>query len=233
MISLVDSHAHLDFESYGDDLEAVLRRAYDNGVHTILAIGIGDGPATMHRAFDIADTYSNAPGMPAIFTSAGIHPSEAAFADNTALTTLRELAAKERCIAIGEIGLDYYHASNPSIDLQQQAFIAQMEIAAEAKLPILIHCRTSEGAAPESLAKFGTADAWEDTLALIDQHWTRHNLGGIMHCFSGSLDHARRSLDAGFMLSFAGNSTYPKAQPIRDAAALAPFDRILVETDAP
>jgi TatD DNase family protein len=108
-----------------------------------------------------------------------------------------------------------------------------MQIAAHAGKPILIHCRTSELATPEAKEKFGTADAWEDLLALIAAHWTPHHLGGIMHCFSGTTDQARRSLDAGFYLSFAGNLTYPKSQSIRDAATMAPANRILVETDAP
>jgi TatD DNase family protein len=227
-MQLIDSHAHLDF--YTEDREEVLRRAYDAGVHAILAIGIGEGPASMHQALEIAHASA---GQPKIYASAGIHPQEAASADEAALTKLASLAADPKCIAVGEIGLDYYHVANPEPSIQKQAFIAQMEIAAAAKKPILIHCRTSELATPEAKAQFGTADAWEDLLGIIAAHWTRHGLGGIMHCFSGTLEQARRSLDAGFYLSFAGNITYPKSQSIRDAAAMAPADRILIETDAP
>jgi TatD DNase family protein len=108
-----------------------------------------------------------------------------------------------------------------------------MEIAAAAGKPIIIHCRTSELATAQAKEKYGEADAWEDLLALIAEHWTPHGFGGIMHCFSGTVEQARRSLDAGFYLSFAGNLTYPKAQSIRDAAVAAPSDRVLVETDAP
>ena len=227
---LTDSHAHLDF--YTEDREEVLRRAHAAGVHTILAIGIGECPATMHHALEIAHV-APALCLPRIYASVGIHPQEAAHATEEALTRLASLVADPKCVAIGEIGLDYYHLDNPEISIQKQAFLAQMQIAAAAKKPILIHCRTSELAIPQAKEKFGPADAWDDLLALIDTHWTPHRAGGIMHCFSGTPDHARHSLDAGFHLSFAGNLTYPRSQSIREAALLAPADRILVETDAP
>ena len=117
--------------------------------------------------------------------------------------------------------------------MQKEAFVAQMRLAAKLRKPIVIHCRTSELATPQAKEKFGAADAWEDLLELIAEHWTPTGLGGIMHCFSGTVEQAERSLAAGFYLSFAGNLTYPKSQTIRDAALLAPIDRILVETDAP
>jgi TatD DNase family protein len=228
---LIDSHAHLEMYDSAE-LAQVLARAQAAEVRTILAIGIGDGPHEMHRALDIAES-TRSPELPAIFASAGIHPQEAAKATPEALGRLATLALNPRCIAIGEIGLDYYHVDNPMPDIQQAAFIAQLEIAATARKPILIHCRTSELATPAAKEKFGPADAWEDLLSLIAEHWEQHALGGIMHCFSGTVDHARRSIDAGFHLSFAGNLTYPAAKTIREAAAFAPADRILVETDAP
>ncbi|MDE3106177.1 MAG: TatD family hydrolase [Acidobacteriota bacterium] len=233
-MALIDSHAHLDF--YTDDLEPVLTRARQAGVEAILAIGIGDGPATMHRALEIAQA-TTSPALPRIFASVGIHPQEAAHATPEALHRLETLAADPRCIAIGEIGLDYYHVENPLPDVQKAAFVAQMEIAARLRKPILIHCRTSELATPAAKEKFeghGNPDAaWDDLLALIGEHWQPHGLGGIMHCFSGNVDQAHRSVEAGFYLSFAGNLTYPKAVGIREAAVLAPASRILVETDAP
>jgi TatD DNase family protein len=231
---LTDSHAHLD--SYGDELPAVLARAYAAGVKTILAIGIGDGPETMHRAGEIAQATQLAAlrePMPMVWASAGVHPQEADSLDMAALAKMRRLAHSRLCIAIGEIGLDYYHADNPEIPTQKAALIAQMQLAAEAGKPILIHCRTSELATPQAKEKFGPADAWEDLLTLLADHWSPYGLGGIMHCFSGDVEQARRSLDLGFYLSFAGNLTYPKATAIREAAAYAPIDRILVETDAP
>jgi len=228
---LADSHAHLDMYS-SDDLPQVLARAYAAGVHTILAIGIGDGPHQMHCALEIAEAQTS-PELPAIYASAGIHPQEAANFTPENLAKLATLAADPRCIAIGEIGLDYYHVENPTPEIQHAAFIAQLNIAAITRKPILIHCRTSELATPQAKAKFGAADAWDGLLSLLVEHWQPHALPGIMHCFSGSVENARRSLDLGFYLSFAGNLTYPAAKSIREAAIFAPADRILVETDAP
>src|ERR1700679_4274538 len=221
---LIDSHCHLD--NY-EDLPAILANARAAGVDKLLAIGIGDGPETMHRALDLAHAH------PQIFASAGIHPQEAHHATPEALAKLTTLASDPRCIAIGEIGLDYYHLDNPDIPTQQAAFIAQMKIAAAVRKPITIHCRTSELAIPAAKAKYEPADAWEDLLSLIAEHWTPTNLPGIMHCSSGNEDHAARSLAAGFYLSFAGNVTSPKSTVIQAVAATAPADRILVETDAP
>lgn len=215
-----------------EELTGVLRQALAANVRTILAIGIGDGPAEMHQALEIAEA-TNSAELPVIFASAGIHPQEAASATPEALERLTGLVRKPRCIAVGEIGLDYYHVDNPEPAVQKQAFVAQMGIAALARKPILIHCRTSELAIPAAKQKFGPADAWEDILELIVEHWAPHGIGGIMHCFSGSVEQARRSLELGFYISLAGNVTYPAAASIREAANFAPADRILVETDAP
>ncbi len=230
---LIDSHAHLDFSSYADDLDAVLTRALETDVRTILAVGIGDGPETMHRARDLAEKYAGNSAAPRIVASAGIHPQEAHQADEAALTRLRALADDPLVVAIGEIGLDYYHLDNPDIDVQQAAFLAQMEIALAVQKPILIHCRTSDLATPQAKERFGPADAQGDLLQLIGEHFTLRGGTGVMHCFSGSADEARRALDLGFYLSFAGNVTYSRFPSIREAAQLAPADRILVETDAP
>jgi TatD DNase family protein len=223
---LIDSHAHLDF--YEKDLAGVISRAQAAGVSTILAIGIGNGPGEMHKALDIAHRNPN------IYASVGIHPSEAT---PEALSKLSQLADDPLCIAIGEIGLDYYHVENPLPEVQQDAFISQMEIAATARKPILIHCRTSElatAAAKQRFESHGNPNAaFDDLMTLITRHWIPTGLGGIMHCFSGGIPEAKKSLAAGFYLSFAGNLTYPKAQSIREAAAFAPADHILVETDAP
>jgi TatD DNase family protein len=125
-------------------------------------------------------------------------------------------------IAWGEIGLDYYYDHSPR-EAQKQTFTRQMELAAAAKLPIVIHCRPSDG----------SDNAWEDCLDLIKTQWAPHGLGGILHCFTGNWSQAKRALDMGFMISFAGNLTFPKAQQIRDAAVEVPLDRMLIETDSP
>ena len=230
---LIDSHAHLDFyTTHPADRDEVLARAWEAGVETILAIGIGEDPSEMHQALDLANSVTGR-NQPAIFASAGIHPEQAHNATPEALAELTRLASRPRCIAVGEIGLDYYHLENPDIATQKQAFVAQMKIAAALRKPIIIHCRTSELATPKAKEKYGSADAWADTVALIREHFRPSGLSGIMHCFSGNIEDARRSLDLGFYISFAGNLTYPKAQDIRDAATFAPADRILVETDAP
>jgi TatD DNase family protein len=221
---MIDSHCHLD--DYAN-LPEILAAAQAAGVHQLLAIGIGDGPATMHRALELAHQH------PQIFATAGIHPQEAHQATPDNLAKLTTLAADPSCIAIGEIGLDYYHLTNPDIPTQQAAFIAQLAIAAAARKPITIHCRTSELATPEAKARFGPADAFDDLMSLIATHWTPHALGGIMHCFSGTQAEATRALAAGFHLSFAGNLTYKKSTEIQTVAATAPADRILIETDAP
>jgi TatD DNase family protein len=222
---------------YSDDLPEVLARAQSAGVGTILAIGIGDGPDEMQRALEIVAEYSGRANVPKLYASAGIHPQEAHRADANAQDKLARLAADERVIAVGEIGLDYYHVENPEAAVQRAAFVAQIQIAASVRKPILIHCRTSELARPEAKEKFGTADAWADLLTLLDEHWNLFDRGaiqpGILHCFSGSHEQARRSLEMGFYLSFAGNLTYPKATSLREVAASVPADRLLIETDAP
>ena len=221
---LIDSHCHLD--DYAD-LRAVIARAEAAGVSKMLAIGIGEGPETMHRALELAHAH------PQVFATAGIHPQEAHQATPDSLARLQLLVNDPRCIAVGEIGLDYYDLNNPDIATQQAAFIEQMKIAAAARKPITIHCRTSELAIPAAKAKYESADAWVDLLTLIAKHWTPTGLPGIMHCFSGSEAQAQDSLDAGFYLSFAGNVTYPKSTNIQAVARSVPADRFLVETDAP
>ena len=225
---LIDSHAHLDFY---DDPEPILDAARTAGLSAILAIGIGDGPATMHRALVIAEAHIS-PELE-LFASAGIHPQEAHQASGEALARLAELVATPKVIAVGEIGLDYYHLDNPEIDVQQAAFVAQMKIAAAARKPILIHCRTSALAVPAAKEKYGAADAFADLIRLIAEHWVPTGLPGVMHCFSGSPAEAQQALAAGFYLSFAGNVTYPKTLEIQQAAREVPEDRFLVETDCP
>jgi TatD DNase family protein len=219
---LIDSHAHLDSERYAGDREAMLGRAWAAGVGTVLSIGIGEGPAEMQGALDLCREFNGRPNLPRLYASAGIYPHSTTDADDAALEKLDALLAEPEVIACGEIGLDYYHEGAPR-DVQKQGLIGQLEIAAARKRPILIHCRPKDG----------HTDAWDDLFLILEQHWTGTGLGGIMHCFGGGWDQARRSLDIGFLVSFAGNLTYPKAQPLRDVAARMPLDGVLVETDAP
>jgi TatD DNase family protein len=219
---LIDSHAHLDSPRYSGDREEMLRRAHQTGVGAVLSIGIGEGPAEMHQARDLCRQFNGKPGLPQLYASAGIYPHNTPEADDAALAKLDSLLAESEVIACGEIGLDYYHEGAPH-HVQREGLIRQLEIAAVHKRPILIHCRPKDG----------TTDAWDDLFVVLEESWGRTGLGGIMHCFGGEWEQARRSLDLGFLISFAGNLTYPKAQPLRDVAARVPLDALLVETDAP
>lgn len=204
----------------------MLARAFEAGVGTILSIGIGEGPAEMHRAFELCRTYNprRAAGakLPWLYASAGVYPHNTHEIDDAVLAKLDGLLAEPEVVACGEIGLDYYHEGAPH-DVQRAGLIRQLEVAAAHKRPILIHCRGTKE----------SADAWQDLFVILEEHWRPTGLGGIMHCFGAGWDEARRSLDMGFLISFAGNLTYPKAQGLRDVAALLPLDRLLVETDAP
>jgi TatD DNase family protein len=219
---LIDSHAHLDSERYAEDREAMLHRAFEAGVGAVLAIGIGDPAAEMHHALDICRQFSGQPNMPRLYASAGVYPHNTPEMDDEVLARLDRLLAEPEVIACGEIGLDYYH-EGAAHNVQREGFIRQLEIAAARRRPILIHCRPKDGA----------TDAWDDLLEILETHWRPTGLGGVMHCFGGEWEQARRSLDLGFLISFAGNLTYPKAQPLRDVAARMPLDGVLVETDAP
>lgn len=219
---LVDSHAHLDSPRYDADRDALLERAWAQGVDTILSIGIGEGPATMHEALELARRYAGRPATPRILATAGIHPHEARLADEAAFSKLDALLAEPEVVAAGEIGLDYFYDHSPR-EIQKSVFLRQMEIAAVRKRPIVIHCRPSDG----------SADAWDDTLAILESQWRATGLGGILHCFTGEWEHAWRGMDLGFMISFAGNLTFPKAEAIRKVAAQVPPDCMLIETDAP
>jgi len=212
----VDSHAHLDGERFDADRDEVMARAAAARVQAIVAVGTGDGPGTLDCAVKLADKYDG------IYATVGIHPHEASLAGNADFEQLQTLAKKPKVIAWGEIGLDYFYDHSPR-EVQQQVFKRQMEMARAAKLPIVIHCRPSEN----------SENAWEDCLALIDQHWKSSGLGGVLHCFTGLWAHAKRALDMGFMISFAGNVSFPKGEQIREAAKQVPLDRMLIETDCP
>jgi len=212
----IDSHAHLDGPRFDEDRSEVIARAREAGVEIMLLIGSGTGPGTLDCAIRIAEQYDSA------YASIGIHPHEAQLARDADFDELAALAKHAKVLAWGEIGLDYFYDHSPR-DIQQNVFVRQMELAGSAKLPIIIHCRSSEN----------SENAWDDTLRLMEQHWRSPSLGGILHCFTGSIEHMHRSLDLGFMISFSGNVTFPKAQPIRDAASRCPLDRMFIETDSP
>jgi TatD DNase family protein len=207
VISVIDSHCHLDSDQFDADRDAVIQRAMDAGVSHMVAIGTGNGPPDLEAGIRLAERYES------FYATIGVHPHDAAKAGPDVFRELSELAQHPKVVAIGEIGLDYHYDFSPR-DVQQAVFIRQMQLAAEANKPIVIHTR----------------EAWNDTISMLREHW--HSTG-IMHCFSGGPIEAQEALDLGFYLSFGGIMTFPKALEIQEAARTVPLDRMLVETDAP
>ncbi len=177
----------------------------------MVVIGTGDGPPDLEAGIRLADRYS------AIYATVGIHPHDAAKVEvGDEFLRLSRLLQHDKVVAVGEIGLDYHYDLSPR-EVQKAVFIAQMDLAADARKPIVIHTR----------------EAWDDTFALLEKHWKPTGLGGIMHCFSGGPTEAERCLALGFHLSFGGIVTFPKALDVQEAARTTPSHRILIETDAP
>ncbi len=209
-MNLTDSHAHVDVSDFDADRDAMLDRARAAGVGTLLAIGNGPELEKLGAAVAYAEAHDW------IYAAAGIHPHEAKQATESHYAELQRLARNPRLIAWGEIGLDYHYDHSPR-DIQSQVFRHQLSLARAARKPIIIHCR----------------EAWPDCLKILEEDWRSTGLGGIFHCFMGTLEEAQRGLDMGFLISFAGNVTYPKAQNLRDVAREIPLQHLLVETDSP
>lgn len=227
----VDSHCHLEGPKFNGDRGETIARARAAGVEALLAIGNGEGPDDMGCAIALAEHFDPAGGTqsptpdaerPHIFATVGVHPHEARLVEERHYSMMESLARSERVLAIGEIGLDYHYDHSPR-DVQKNVFLRQCEVAAAARLPIVIHCRASEN----------TTNAWDDLLQLLREAWAGHGLGGVLHCFTGTAEHAHVALDLGFMISFAGNVTYPKATNIQQTAKEVPLERMLIETDSP
>jgi TatD DNase family protein len=235
----IDSHCHLEGPRFAPDREQVLTRARQAGVEAVVAIGNGNGPDEVACGIEIAEKYDpiaagdsekQVPRRCAprddtslrIFATIGIHPHEARLAQERHYAQMEPLARHPRVIAWGEIGLDYHYDHSPR-EVQRQVLVRQLELASAARLPVVIHCRASEG----------STNAWDDCLQILRDLWAASGLGGILHCFTGELRHAQAALDLGFMISFAGNVSYPKAANIREAASQLPLDRMLIETDSP
>jgi TatD DNase family protein len=206
-VRLIDSHTHLDDAQFNEDRAAVIERARAAGVERMLAIGTGGGPPDLEAGLRLAQEY------PFVLASVGVHPHDSSKATEATFERLRELAAHPKVVAIGEIGLDYHYDFSPR-DVQRAVFSRQLAIAAEAALPIIIHTR----------------EAWDDTFEILRREWRGE---GILHCFTGDAVQARQALDAGFHLAFGGVLTFPKAEPVREAARITPADRLLIETDCP
>jgi len=212
----IDSHAHLEGNKFDSDRDEMLARAREAGLKRILAIGSGEGPGTYDCALRIAEQHDW------IFASTGLHPHEARVATDADYAEMARLAGHPKLIAWGEIGLDYFYDHSPR-EVQKEVFRRQMALAAEAELPIIIHCRPSNN----------SENAWDDCLQMLGDYWARTGLLGILHCFTGEWKHAEAALALGFYISFAGNVSYPKAENIRQSAKQVPADRMLIETDSP
>jgi TatD DNase family protein len=202
---LFDTHCHLQDAAFDGDRDDTLARALEalEGI-----VVVGDDLETSRRAVDLT--------RPRVYAAVGIHPYHADAVTPEALNRLRALAANPAVVAIGEAGMDYSRYSSVPGDVQERAFRAQLELAGECGLPVVVHNR----------------DAHDDVSRVLDE---MHGVprGGIMHCFAGGAAFAERCVGWGFHVSFAGNVTYPKAHDLREAARAVPADRLLVETDAP
>lgn len=209
---LIDSHCHIDGEAFDADRDEVVQRARDAGVVAMLCVGTGDpGSDDFRKAVAVAEKYDN------VFASVGVHPHDAKLYDDRAELHLIELVrSSKKVIAWGEIGLDYYYDHSPR-DVQREVFRRQIRTARELGLPIIIHSR----------------DADDETVEILTDECSYDGFRGIMHCFGGTPQMAEALMKIGFLISFAGNVTFKKAENLRDAARVVPFDKLLIETDCP
>ena len=206
MSLIFDTHAHYDDEAFDADREALLASMPEHGVGLILDPGCDLDSS--RRAVELARTY------PHVYAAVGWHPENCAPYTEESLEALRAWAQEPKVAAIGEIGLDYYWAENPPREFQQQVFRAQLELALELDLPVIVHDREAHG----------------DSLAIVKEYPA---LRGVFHCYSGSVEMARELLALGWYLGFDGPVTYKNARKTVEVAEMVPPDRILIETDSP
>jgi TatD DNase family protein len=209
LANAVDSHCHLADQRFCDDLDSIIGRAVDAGVATLVSVGSIGSIETDRLAVEIAESHRG------IFAVVGVHPHDAKDCDATRLAQLRELAASARVIAIGESGLDFHYMHSPR-EAQEAALRRHLALAAELKKPIVIHCRDAEARVLEIVGEVGMPPR-----------------GGVIHCFTGDAEAARRFVAAGFYISFSGILTFRNAREVQAAALVVPEDRLMVETDAP
>jgi TatD DNase family protein len=209
MLPIVDSHCHLDFEDFHEDLPAVLERARGAGIVAMVCVGAGGDLATAERAADLATKERD------VFAAVGIHPHDAGKILPEFWPVLEKLALAPRVVGIGETGLDYFYDHSPR-PVQREVFTRFLVLAASVDKPVICHVR----------------DAHDDAIQIL-RAGPIPKSGGVLHCFSGNVAQARSYMDMGLYLSFSGVITFKKAEELREAAAFAPADRILVETDAP
>jgi TatD DNase family protein len=217
-MTFIDSHCHIDGEQFDADRDEVVQRAKDAGVAAMLNIGTGDPHSdAFRRAVAVAEKYET------VYASVGVHPHDAKLYDDKAENHLIDLIrSSKKVIAWGEIGLDFYYDHSPR-DVQTQVFRRQIRTARKLSLPIIIHSRDADDETVEILAE-------EFAGALPPEGGTQN---GIMHCFGGTAKMAEALMPLGFLISFAGNVTFKKAENLRDAARVVPLEKLLIETDCP
>jgi TatD DNase family protein len=213
-LTLVDTHAHLDFSKFDDDRAAAIDRARAAGVAAIVNVGVDLNSS--RRAVRLAEQYES------IYAAVGMHPHDAKKLDGATLAELRELAQKPTVVAVGEIGLDYYRDLSPR-EVQRRAFQAQLAWAAKLGKPVIIHDRDAHEEIMNTLTK------WAQGLTSS----TLSGRLGVLHTFSGDLDMAKRAIDLGFYISISGPVTYRNARQLPEIVRALPLDRLLVETDCP
>lgn len=204
---LFDTHAHLNAEQFNEDLEEVIARAQEAGVTNMVVVGF-DRP-TITRAMELVESYEF------IYACVGWHPVDAIDMTEEDLKWIEELAAHPKVVAIGEMGLDYHWDKSPK-DIQKDVFRRQIRLAKKVKLPIVIHNREATQDIVEILKEEGAAE-----------------VGGIMHCFSGSAETAKECVNMNFYISLGGPVTFKNAKKPKEVAAEIPLDKLLIETDCP
>jgi TatD DNase family protein len=215
-MDLVDTHAHLDFAQFDGELHSVLQRASDAGVTRVVTVGFD--LESSHKAVALAREHAS------LRACVGVHPHDAAGADNQVLEGLRGLAGEDGVVGIGEIGLDYYRDRSPR-DVQRRVLREQLDLAAEAGKPVVIHDRDAHGDVMAILRDWaGAVSSGERRI---------HQPLGVVHCFSGDEAVAEELFQLGFYVSVAGPVTYSNARRLQELVRRLPLDRLLVETDCP
>lgn len=209
----IDSHTHVTATEFDADRDAVMERAREAGVETFVAIGAGWGIDANEAAVSLASRCAD------VYAAVGVHPHDAKLLDDAGRARLRDWLGRPRVVAVGECGLDYHYMNSPR-ELQRAVFAEHVAWARGRDLPVVIHVRGDDESAWEELL-----DIW-----LVEG---RGEVEGVLHCYTGSLDFARRALDARLDVSFSGIVTFKTAADLRAVAAALPLDRILVETDCP
>lgn len=226
MTVFIDSHCHIDGEQFDSDRDEVVQRAKDAGVAAMLTVGTGDPHSDdFRRAVAVAEKYDN------VYASVGVHPHDAKLYDDAAEDHLIDLVkSSKKVIAWGEIGLDFYYDHSPR-DVQIEVFRRQISTARELDLPIIVHSRDANDETVGVLTEEcggETHDRNRET-----ENGSERFRGGVMHCFGGTPEMAQALMKLGFLISFAGNVTFKKAENLREAARVVPLDRLLIETDCP